>query len=66
MSFHGYPNGVAQLIYSPEYFSVQPMQIDTRNRDPRFINSSKFVPGLMPRQSAAPENANYSGLLECP
>ena len=66
ISFHGYPRGMAQLIYSPESFSVQPMQIDTRNRDPRFINSSKFVPGLMPKQSASPENANYSGLLECP
>ena len=66
MSFHGYPSGMAQLINSPEFFSVQPMQIDTRNRDPRFINSSKFYPGLMPVQSAAPKNANYSGLLECP
>lgn len=66
MSFHGYPSGFAQLIHSPQFFSIQPMQIDTRNRDPRFINSSIFHPGIMPKQSEAPDNANYSGLLECP
>ena len=42
------------------------MQIDTRNRDPRYINSSIFRPGIMPRNSAAPKDAKYSGLLECP
>ena len=33
-SFHGYPRNYAQLIKSPRYFDIQPMQIDTRNRDP--------------------------------
>ena len=42
------------------------MQIDTRNRDPKYINDSVFHPGILPRTSAAPENASYSGLLECP
>ncbi len=65
-SFHGYPRNYAQLIRSPRYFDIQPMQIDTRNRDPRFINQSKFVAGILPRSSAAPPNASYSGLLECP
>ena len=41
-------------------------KIDTRNRDPRYINQSKFVAGILPRESAAPPNATYSGLLECP
>lgn len=65
-SFHGYPNGYAQLLRSPKYFNIQPMQIDTRNRDPKYINSSIFHPGIMPRNSAAPQDAIYSGLLECP
>ena len=65
-SFHGYPNGYAQLLNSPKYFNIQPMQIDTRNRDPRYINDTHFHPGIMPMNSAAPANANYSGLLECP
>jgi hypothetical protein len=65
-SFHGYPRNYAQLIRSPRYFDLQPMQIDTRNRDPRYINQSKFVPGILPRESTAPSDATYSGLLECP
>ena len=32
-SFHGYPDGFAQLIESPKTWSMTPMQIDTRNRD---------------------------------
>ena len=51
---------------SPKYFNIQPMQIDTRNRDPKYINSSIFKAGLLPNRSAAPSNASYSGLLECP
>jgi hypothetical protein len=65
-SFHGYPNGYAQLLNSPKYFNIQPMQIDTRNRNPKYINDTNFHPGIMPMNSAAPENAQYSGLLECP
>lgn len=65
-SFHGYPKNYAQLIYSPKFFDIQPMQIDTRNRDPKYINDSVFHAGLLPKESAAPKNAHYSGLLECP
>jgi hypothetical protein len=32
-SFHGYPDGFAQLIESPTSWHITPMQIDTRNRD---------------------------------
>ena len=65
-SFHGYPRNYAQLIKSPRFFNIQPMQIDTRNRDPRYINQTKFVPGILPKEAASPKNAVYSGLLECP
>ncbi len=65
-SFHGYSQNMAQLIKSPKIFKLQPMQIDTRNRDPKYINTKTFHPGLLPKESAAPPNASYSGLLECP
>lgn len=65
-SFHGYPNGYAQLLNSPSFFNIQPMQIDTRNRDPKYINDTRFHASIMPLNSAAPYNASYSGLLECP
>jgi hypothetical protein len=62
-SFHGYPQGYGQLLDSPETFHFQPMQIDTHNRD---YNGTDFRPGILPSTSAAPPNAKYSGLLECP
>eukprot|EP00730_Choanoeca_flexa_P014858 TRINITY_DN6649_c0_g2_i2.p1 TRINITY_DN6649_c0_g2~~TRINITY_DN6649_c0_g2_i2.p1 ORF type:complete len:719 (+),score=185.41 TRINITY_DN6649_c0_g2_i2:78-2234(+) len=62
-SFHGYPAGMVQLIDSPTAFQIQPMQIDTRNRN---YNGSDFRPGPLPRSAASPPNAHYSGLLECP
>ena len=79
-SYHGYPRGYAQLIESPEFFHIQPMQIDTKNRH---YNGSDFKPDLLPKvrkylfqvdseecnfpqASAAPADAAYSGLLECP
>lgn len=62
-SYHGYPNGFAQLVFSPETFKVQPMQIDTHNRD---YNGTGFKAGILPRSSGAPPNATYSGILECP
>ena len=54
---------MAQLIDSPTTFHIQPMQIDTKNRH---YNGSDFKPDLLPKSSAAPPNAPYSGLLECP
>ena len=65
-SFHGYASNMAQLLYSPTYFHIQPMQIDTRNRDPKYINQTKFHPGILPKATASPVGADYSGLLECP
>ena len=39
------------------------MQIDTKNRH---YNGSDFRADLLPKASAAPADAAYSGLLECP
>ena len=54
---------MAQLIDSPTTFHIQPMQIDTKNRH---YNGTDFKADLLPKSSAAPPNASYSGLLECP
>ena len=54
---------MAQLIDSPTTFHIQPMQIDTKNRK---YNGTDFKADLLPKSSAAPPNASYSGLLECP
>lgn len=63
MSYHGYPKGYAQLIDSPHAFSINPMQIDTKNRD---HHGADFKPSLLPKTALSPPNASYSGLLECP
>lgn len=74
-SFHGYPDGFAQLIESPEGWHITPMQIDTRNRDcgvkPADVNNcTQFVPGPEPKQArygrGIPKGTNHSGVLECP
>ena len=76
-SFHGYPDGFAQLIDSPTTWHITPMQIDTRNRDcgatPKDIHNctNHAVPGPEPRQAryglGIPEGGSpYSGILECP
>eukprot|EP00501_MAST-03F_sp_TOSAG23-6_P000551 GSMAST32.ASY1.ANO1.572.1 assembled CDS len=63
-SFHGYPDGYAQLIQSPTTFKIQPMQIDTWNRNTTLADG--FISGPVPKASCAPEHSVYSGLLECP
>jgi hypothetical protein len=71
-SFHGYPRGYAQLVEGPIGFRIEPMQIDTRNRDGSMETAADgFVPdpNLVPKAYAAPltgPDAVYSGLLECP
>merc|ERR1712200_280171 len=62
-SYHGYPEGFAQLIESPTTFHIQPMQIDTKNRH---YDGHDFRPDLLPKASAAPPNGCYSLILECP
>jgi len=71
-SFHGYPHGYAQLVDSPVGFRIEPMQIDTRNRDGSMATPTDGFhpdPALVPKAYAAPltgPDAIYSGLLECP
>eukprot|EP00494_Astrolonche_serrata_P025048 UN25309 len=62
-SYHGYPHGFGQFIFSPEEFRIQPMQIDTHNRN---YNGTGFKPDILPKRSGAPPDAKYSGILECP
>lgn len=67
-----YPHGYAQLVESPVGFRVEPMQIDTRNRDGSMQSPKDGFhpdPKLVPKAYAAPltgPDAVYSGLLECP
>jgi len=68
-SYHGYPKGYAQLLHSPATFHINPMQIDTKNRE---SSKGPFKTGPLPK-AAYPgvpeglrENMAYSGLLECP
>lgn len=63
-SYHGYPKGYAQLIQSPDTFSVTPMQIDTWNRN---MTDATFLPGPLPRSSKIRDGvAGYNPILECP
>merc|ERR1719163_1737744 len=55
-SFHGYPDGFAQLIESPETWTITPMQIDTRNRNCGSTykdvgNCTQMIPDYEPRQA---------------
>merc|ERR1712176_818526 len=68
-SYHGYPQGYAQLLHSPATFHINPMQIDTKNRDHA---EGPFKAGPLPK-AALPgvpkdlrEQMAYSGLVECP
>jgi hypothetical protein len=69
-SFHSYPAPYAQLVESPSTWSIQPMQIDTKNRDGSMAEPGMpFKPGPYPTAAQAPRSgadAVYSGLLECP
>ena len=63
-SFKGMPPGAAYIVQSPHLFQLEAMQIDTWNREK--MTGAKFYPGPLPRNSLAPADAEYSGLLECP
>jgi hypothetical protein len=64
-SYHGYPQGYAQLIQSPDTFTPVPMQIDTWNRH---MENATYIPGgPLPRSSQIRNGeAGYNPLLECP
>ena len=66
-SYHGFAPPVAYVLDSPESVHVNPMFIDTWNRDHMNISGgSPFVAGPLPKHSLSPPDAPYSGLLECP
>lgn len=68
-SYHGFPQGYAQLLASPTDFSIEPMQIDTWNRDKMPNIGDPFVVGPYSKASAAQGyklGSPYSPLLECP
>jgi hypothetical protein len=70
-SYHGYPAGYAQLIHSPNQWVVEPMQIDTHNRNYKINDVEGYRPWFLPRRDT--ENATMtnlhgglSPLIECP
>jgi hypothetical protein len=74
-SFHGYDDGIGQLLHSPTSFTPMAMFIDTRNRDcgvlpsdlGKCANENMF--GVEPKQARygrVLDNMNVSGLMHCP
>ena len=70
-SYHGYPAGFGQLLHSPTQWVVEPMQIDTHNRNFDINDLSHGnVPYVLPR--AFTDNnmtdlaSGLSPLIECP
>ena len=62
-SLHGYPQGYAQLLKSPQSFwPFQLHFINTRASASALASAGR----LEPRSSRAPPDAPYSGLIECP
>mmetsp|Transcript_23640 Transcript_23640/g.65574 ORF Transcript_23640/g.65574 Transcript_23640/m.65574 type:complete len:396 (+) Transcript_23640:297-1484(+) len=62
LSFHGYPQGFAQVIYSPDRMVNFFHLINTRGGGGRGGPGSS----LLPRNSQATLGARYCGLIECP
>ena len=56
-SYHGLPANMVQPIASPQRFVFTPMQINTKNPN------GPGRGGPLPRNSQAPPNADYSGIL---
>ena len=66
-SFKHFPKGTGQLIESPQEFILQPMLINTNNpATPGQSPREAFHAAPLPKETAAPPGANYSGLMECP
>ena len=65
VSFHGYAKGFAQLIHSPTTWTNNPMIINT-NKKLTDDTSPGPIGGPQPRNSLAPQGADYQGILECP
>eukprot|EP01084_Bolivina_argentea_P167243 290290_1 len=70
-SYHGYPSGYGQFIYSPSQWIVEPMQVDTHNRNYDINDFSHgYVPYILPKaftdNNITDLHNNLSPLIECP
>lgn len=68
-SYHGYPSGYAQLLHSPTQWLVEPMQIDTHNRDYGINDEVGYKPSFLPKQqqtNITQHTGGLSPLIECP
>jgi len=69
-SYHGYPSGYAQLIHSPTQWLVEPMQIDTHNRNYDINDPVGYKPWFLPKRdqnsSETDLSIGLSPLIECP
>ena len=59
-SYHGLPSGYVQPIIAPASFVMSPMQINTNNPD---TPNGGARGGPLPKESHAPPDAEYSGIL---
>jgi len=68
-SYHGYPSGFAQLIHSPSKWVVEPMQIDTHNRNFSINDEVGLQPSFLPKMvlnNMTNLKSGLSPLIECP
>ena len=68
-SYHGYPNGYAQLLHSPTQWIVEPMQIDTHNRNYGITDPVGYQPWVLPsklQNNITDLGSGLSPLIECP
>eukprot|EP00036_Acanthoecidae_sp_10tr_P009085 CAMPEP_0182915416 /NCGR_PEP_ID=MMETSP0105_2-20130417/316_1 /TAXON_ID=81532 ORGANISM="Acanthoeca-like sp., Strain 10tr" /NCGR_SAMPLE_ID=MMETSP0105_2 /ASSEMBLY_ACC=CAM_ASM_000205 /LENGTH=863 /DNA_ID=CAMNT_0025052283 /DNA_START=14 /DNA_END=2605 /DNA_ORIENTATION=- len=68
-SYHGYPSGFAQLLHSPTQWLVEPMQIDTHNREYGINDEVGYKPTFMPhmvQNNMTNLHSGLSPLIECP
>ena len=69
-SYHGYPAGYAQLVWSPSSWVVEPMQIDTHNRETgNLTDATGLRPSFLPaqqRNNMTDTTSGLSPLIECP
>ena len=68
-SYHGYPSGFGQLIHSPTQWIVEPMQIDTHNRNYSITEQVGLQPAFLPAMvsnNMTDLAGGLSPLIECP
>ena len=68
-SYHGYPNGYAQLLHSPKQWIVEPMQIDTHNRNYSINDEVGLQASFLPKMvinNMTDLKSGLSPLIECP